>query len=85
MIARVIAWAMTLRGAGWFMPGPAGRFPMPDAWQGWVAFGALVVALAVAAALPPDFSDTLRDRGARHLCGDHVLDVSRGLGLSAAA
>ena len=55
MIVRLIGWAMTLRGAGWFMPGPAGRFPMPDAWQGWVAFGALVVALAVAAVLPPDF------------------------------
>ena len=55
MIARLVAWLTCLRGAGWFMPSPASGFPMPDRWQGWAAFGILVLALAVAVVLPADF------------------------------
>jgi hypothetical protein len=38
---------LALKGSGWFAPSKTGGlFPVPETWQGWLATGVLIVALA---------------------------------------
>jgi len=38
---------LALKGSGWFSPSKTGGlFPFPETWQGWLAFGVLIIALA---------------------------------------
>jgi hypothetical protein len=49
----IAAWLQVFRSAGWFsMPLPGILLPMPATWQGWTAFLALIVVLAICAIMP---------------------------------
>lgn len=54
MIVRTMAWLQQWRGVGWFQRSRTGGFPVPDAWQGWVATGMSIFALAGCAAVQKD-------------------------------
>ena len=49
----IAAWLQVFRSAGWFSPSLTGRIlPMPVTWQGWLAFGLLILVLAFCATMP---------------------------------
>jgi hypothetical protein len=53
-LLRLLAWLALYRSIGWFTPSAKGALlPMPASWQGWVAFGVLVVVLAICATMGP--------------------------------